>query len=301
MEGYRTHERLCHVSIDDCLAAPAAGDPRHSLPSYRGFYTTLENLRSEGNLSQHWDMIAARNTAQSAGALTEDSSGVIEGEEGDVQLSEANISKSAETTSADGSAADQQSTALLQIASRPDISFLGDEDLRARGVPLDEIASIRAKVAMPVDAEAFVWTQGDSAPPSDSAAQQPAATQSNRSLEHPALHPNLRSVLAQVRAARAQRAIMPQPARLPDGTWVSALGMALPNDARVPTNERDIFSQPLDGYKDKGWKASGADASDYFNYALTEKTWKLYCEQQQIVRNDVLSMQQMGRLQGGRR
>lgn len=32
---------------------------------------------------------------------------------------------------------------------------------------------------------------------------------------------------------------------------------------------------------------SGADISDYFNYGLTEETWKLYCEKQRKMRGDV--------------
>jgi len=304
MEGYRTHDRLVHVSIDDCLAAEASGDPRHTVPAYRGYYTTLENLHGEEDLSKQWDIVSAKLAAETedlAPAASVDA-------DGDSKLDgSASTANAAGPAASGGPDANDPSQQTAQTARIPDLKYLGDEDLRVRGVAADEIPSIRAKMAMPVDVEAFTWTQGDTAGQQDAAAVQGGATsQGNRALQHPALHSNLRSVLGQVKAARAQRGMMPQPAQLPDGTWVSALGMPVPADARIPTNERDIFSYFLSEFGDKpdqakAWTASGVDASDYFNYGLTEKTWKLYCEQQQILRNDVSSMQQMGALQHQRR
>lgn len=304
MEGYRTHDRLVHVSIDDCLAADASGDPRHTVPAYRGYYTTLENLHDEEDLSKQWKIVAAKLEAE-----TEDLAPTASTDaDGDAKLEASPELANAAGPAASGGpdatgAAEQKSTQATRV---PDLAYLGDEDLRVRGIPADEIPSIRAKMAMPVDVEAFTWTQGDTGAQPDAAAQGGGVSQGNRALQHPALHPNLRSVLGQVKAARAQRGMMPQPAQLPDGTWVSAMGMPIPTDVRIPTNERDIFGYFLSEFGDKpdtakAWTASGVDASDYFNFGLTEKTWKLYCEQQQILRNDISSMQQMGALQHQRR
>ncbi len=300
MEGYRTHDRLAHVSIDECLAAPQGGDPRQTLPAYRGYYTSLENLQGQEDLSNQWEIVKAKLAAETSDLAQ----GTTADEDGDSKLEEAaDETKSAGPAASSGPSSTSDQT---QTPHKMDFQYLGDEDLRVRGIPADEIPGVRAKMAMPVDMDAFTWTQGDSAAQQDAAAQAGGAAPTNRSLQHPALHPNLRAVLGQVKAARAQRGMMPQPAQLPDGTWVSALGMPIPTDARIPTNERDIFSYFLSEFGDKQdldkpWTASGADASDYFNYAFTEKTWRLYCEQQQIIRNDISSMQQMGALQQQRR
>lgn len=52
-------------------------------------------------------------------------------------------------------------------------------------------------------------------------------------------------------------------------------------------NGQSIFDLNLDSLEDKPWRKPGADITDYFNYGFTEDTWKIYCDRQKRLRNEM--------------
>lgn len=52
-------------------------------------------------------------------------------------------------------------------------------------------------------------------------------------------------------------------------------------------NGQSIFDLNLDSLEDKPWRKPGADITDYFNYGFTEETWKIYCDRQKRLRNEM--------------
>ena len=54
-------------------------------------------------------------------------------------------------------------------------------------------------------------------------------------------------------------------------------------------NGQSIFDLNLDSLEDKPWRKPGADITDYFNYGFTEETWKIYCDRQRRLRNEMNS------------
>lgn len=54
-------------------------------------------------------------------------------------------------------------------------------------------------------------------------------------------------------------------------------------------NGQSIYDLNLDSLEDKPWRKPGADITDYFNYGFTEDTWKIYCDRQKRLRNEINS------------
>eukprot|EP01086_Lenisia_limosa_P005354 TRINITY_DN21968_c0_g1_i1.p1 TRINITY_DN21968_c0_g1~~TRINITY_DN21968_c0_g1_i1.p1 ORF type:complete len:168 (-),score=33.47 TRINITY_DN21968_c0_g1_i1:3-506(-) len=49
------------------------------------------------------------------------------------------------------------------------------------------------------------------------------------------------------------------------------------------------FEIDIDKVEKKGWREPGADITDYFNYGLNEKTWRVYCERQLALKSEIES------------
>ncbi len=43
-------------------------------------------------------------------------------------------------------------------------------------------------------------------------------------------------------------------------------------------DSRTIFEVDIDGFEEKPWKYPSVDVSDFFNFGLTEDSWKEYCK-----------------------
>jgi hypothetical protein len=52
-------------------------------------------------------------------------------------------------------------------------------------------------------------------------------------------------------------------------------------------NGESILDFDLDGTEDKPWRKPGADLTDYFNFGFNESSWKLYCQKQKNMREEM--------------
>lgn len=48
---------------------------------------------------------------------------------------------------------------------------------------------------------------------------------------------------------------------------------------------KDIIDVEPEDFEDKPWRKPGADITDYFNFGFDERTWRLYCEKQRLIRD----------------
>ncbi|KAI9491060.1 Fip1 motif-domain-containing protein [Zychaea mexicana] len=58
-------------------------------------------------------------------------------------------------------------------------------------------------------------------------------------------------------------------------------------------NGQPITEVDLDSFEDRPWRKPGADITDYFNYGFNEVTWKAYCAQQKMFRENKKMMGDM--------
>ncbi|KAI8142465.1 Fip1 motif-domain-containing protein [Fennellomyces sp. T-0311] len=58
-------------------------------------------------------------------------------------------------------------------------------------------------------------------------------------------------------------------------------------------NGQPITDVDLDSFEDRPWRKPGADITDYFNYGFNEVTWKAYCAQQKMFRENKKMMGDM--------
>ncbi|KAI9267953.1 Fip1 motif-domain-containing protein [Phascolomyces articulosus] len=58
-------------------------------------------------------------------------------------------------------------------------------------------------------------------------------------------------------------------------------------------NGQAITDVDLDSFEDRPWRKPGADITDYFNYGFNEVTWKAYCAQQKMFRENKKMMGDM--------
>jgi pre-mRNA 3'-end-processing factor FIP1 len=58
-------------------------------------------------------------------------------------------------------------------------------------------------------------------------------------------------------------------------------------DAVAKLDGKDLYEVDLDAFEDKPWRKPGADITDYFNYGFNELTWKLYCQKQRAMREEI--------------
>ena len=87
------------------------------------------------------------------------------------------------------------------------------------------------------------------------------------------------------RQATSEHGIEPNPVLGADGQWRSATGAVLPaSNAHLPdADQPTFFMQSLDDADEKPWTASGADASEYFNYGLNPRTFAAYSKKQRVI------------------
>ena len=56
---------------------------------------------------------------------------------------------------------------------------------------------------------------------------------------------------------------------------------------------KELYEIDLDSFEDKPWKKPGADITDYFNYGFNENTWKMYCNKQRAMREELAIQKKM--------
>lgn len=56
---------------------------------------------------------------------------------------------------------------------------------------------------------------------------------------------------------------------------------------------KDLYDADLDSFEDRPWRKPGADITDYFNYGFNELTWKMYCQKQRRIRDEMAMQMRM--------
>ena len=297
-QHFQRPDHLVHISPEQCLVAPREGEEL-ALPVVPGWYSSLAYAKKLTDTSAAWDAVRAAEAAAAAAPVAEAEDGKEtkeggDGEEGDTSLE---------------AGADEEAVKVQQQveACRPPstLAFLGDDVLLAQDGDPTTLAARRVVFSShnSSDRADDVFLQGDDDDMAVMGRRTAAALAGQdggrtSAWSHAGLSSNLQSVLAARRAAAAQHSAPPGPSRMPDGKWMSSLGIVLPADARAPHNERDLFAHCDEDLQERPWRNQGADLSDYFNYGLTESTWRKYCSQQAILRAEIEAIQ---REQGGRR
>ncbi|KAJ0031716.1 hypothetical protein Pint_14575 [Pistacia integerrima] len=62
------------------------------------------------------------------------------------------------------------------------------------------------------------------------------------------------------------------------GNNMAGRGFGVGLEFTLPSH-KTIFDVDIDGFEEKPWKYPGVDVSDFFNFGLTEESWKDYCKQ----------------------
>ena len=107
-----------------------------------------------------------------------------------------------------------------------------------------------------------------------------------------------------VKPLTAQVPIVGQPIPRMDGTvafpgpgQIPALGANAKPTVDLETvaqyDGKDLYDADLDSFEDKPWRKPGADITDYFNYGFNELTWKMYCQKQRRVRDEMAMQMRM--------
>ena len=55
---------------------------------------------------------------------------------------------------------------------------------------------------------------------------------------------------------------------------------AIGSSAPMQQQPHGLYEVESDGLDEKGWKKTGVDISEWFNYGFTEDTWRDYCQKQ---------------------
>ena len=64
-------------------------------------------------------------------------------------------------------------------------------------------------------------------------------------------------------------------------------------DAVGQIDGKELYEIDLDSFEDKPWRKPGADITDYFNYGFNEVSWKMYCNKQKAMREELAIQKRM--------